>query len=434
MRNRAWRRLLLSQWIWIPAAVSMAFTAGVLFLSLFRPYLSYDIAAMDVPDASDPALLKAVRNATGSRLFESTRFETLTNGDVFYEAELEAIAAARESVHLEAYIFGDGGIPQRFRDAVVSSASQGAEVRLTLDAIGAMHSTNSFWESLTQLGGRVAWYHPAKWYSWDRINNRTDRELLIVDGRLAFTGGAGVADQWFEPDGERPPWRDTFFRLTGDAVDGLQSVFAENWLETTGEVLAAEPLFQAAPVEGGYPSIVVAGTPSAGGSTRVRTAMQMSIAAARKTLYITNPYFLPDHGVRDELADAVKRGVEVIVIPPGRQSDQTLTSSASRRLYGELIKSGVTIHEYQPTMIHVKTVVVDGIWSVIGTTNFDPRSFGLNDEVNVLVQSAELAQRLELDFRRDLEQSKLVTLEEWENRPLWEKAAEYAGQLLERQQ
>jgi cardiolipin synthase len=160
----------------------------------------------------------------------------------------------------------------------------------------------------------------------------------------------------------------------------------------------------------------------------------MSIAAAREVVLITNPYFLPDHGVREELAEAVRRGVRIEVITPGMQSDQALTSRASRRLYGELIESGVRIHEYQPTMMHVKTIVVDGVWSVIGTTNLDPRSFGLNDEVNVLVQSREFAERLELDLYRDLEQSKLVTLEEWRERPLWEKGAEQVSQLLERQQ
>jgi cardiolipin synthase len=224
------------------------------------------------------------------------------------------------------------------------------------------------------------------------------------------------------------------FRVTGDAVEGLQSVFVENWLETSGEVLIAPALFQAEPVAGGYPSIVVAGTPSAGGSTRVRTAIQMAVAAARKSIHITNPYFLPDHSLRDELAAAVKRGVEVKVITPGTQSDQTLTSRASRRLYGSLLRNGVEIYEYQPTMIHVKTLVVDGVFSVVGTTNFDPRSFGLNDEVNLLVQSVDLAKRLELDFQRDLENSILVTLEEWKRRPLWERVIELAGRPLERQQ
>ena len=434
MIGKKLRKILLSRWFWIPASVSLLFTSGVLFLSLFRPYLDYKIKAMEMFEAGDPAFLTAVQHATGARIFEGTRIETLTNGEVFYQVEAEAIRAARESIHLEAYIFSDGDAPKLFRDALAERAKQGVQIRLTLDSVGAMSSSNKFFDPVTDHDGRVAWYHPAKWYSWDRINNRTHRELVIVDGRIGFTGGAGVADQWYEPAGDRPPWRDTMFRVTGEAVNGLQSVFVENWLEAVGEVLIAPELFQAEPVEGGYPSIVIAGTPSAGGSTGVRTAIQMAIAAGRKTILITNPYFLPDEGMREELANAVKRGVAVKVITPGRQSDQTLTSQASRRLYGHLMKSGVEIYEYQPTMIHVKTVVVDSIWSIIGTTNFDPRSFGLNDEVNVLARSEELAARLELDFQRDLEQSKPVTFEEWEDRPLWEKLAEALGSLLERQQ
>jgi cardiolipin synthase len=375
-----------------------------------------------------------MQNATGSRLFESTLIETLTNGEVFYEEELAAIAKAEESINLEAYVFAGDGIGQRFRDAAVERARNGVHVRFTLDAIGAMGTDDNFFKPMTQAGGKVGWYHPAEWYTWDRINNRTHRELLIVDGKVAFTGGAGIADFWHKPIKGQPPWRDTFFRLSGDAVDGLQSVFAENWLEAKGDVLAAPNYYRASPAENGYPSLVVFGTPTTGGSTKVRTAIQMTIAAARKTIFITNPYFLPDNGLQQELANAVKRSVRVEVITPGKQSDQTLTSRASRRLYGNLIESGVTIHEYQPTMIHVKTIVVDSFWSVIGTTNFDPRSFGLNDEVNVVAQSEDLAQRLELDFRNDLEKSKLVTLEEWRERPIWEKGAEFFGRLFERQQ
>lgn len=432
--KRTLRRVLLSRWFWIPASLSLAFTAGLLFLSLFRPYLDYELSSPQAPRASDPALLKAIQNATGARLFESTRVETLTNGDVFYEAELEAIANARTSINLEAYIFSDGEMPMRFRDALAERAREGVEVRVTLDSVGAMAASDRFFEPVTEAGGGIAWYHPAKWYTWDRFNNRTHRELLIIDGKLGFTGGAGIADHWAVQNGEKPPWRDTFFRLEGGAVNGLQSVFVENWLETAGEILTDPGLFQARPVEGGYPCMVIAGTPSAGGSTTVRTAFQMSISAARETIFITNPYFLPDHSVRRELADAVKRGVRVDVITPGPQSDQTVTSQASRRLYGMLIESGVRIYEYQPTMIHVKMLVVDGVWSVIGTTNFDPRSFSLNDEVNVLVQSAELAQRLTIDFERDLAASKEVTLEEWKKRPLRERGMEFVSRLFERQQ
>lgn len=430
---RALRTLLLSRWFWIPAGLALLFTTGTLYLSLFRRYPDYNVGKAADPN-NPTGLLQAIQNATGSRLFAATRIETLTNGEVFYEAELAAIAKAEQSIHLEAYIFAGDGIAERFRDAAAERARNGVQVRFTLDAIGAMGSDDNFFKPMTQAKGRVAWYHPAEWYTWDRLNNRTHRELLIIDGKVGFTGGAGIADFWYQPTGGKPPWRDTFFKLSGDAVDGLQSVFAENWLEAKGEVLAAPKLFQASPAENGYPVLVVFGTPSAGGSTNVRTAIQMTIAAARKTILITNPYFIPDNGLRQELADAVKRGVRVEVITPGTQSDQTLTSRSSRRLYGDLIDSGIKIYEYQPTMIHVKTIVVDSVWSVIGTTNFDPRSFGLNDEVNVVAQSEELAQRLELDFQNDLQQSKHVTLEEWRARPTWEKGAELFGRLLERQQ
>jgi cardiolipin synthase len=359
----------------------------------------------------------------------------LTDGSAFYEAELEAISSARQSVQLEAYIFQPGEIADRLTKVLAERARAGVEVKLILDGVGSMGTFEGYFQEVDDAGGRIIFYHPAHWYTWDRYNNRTHREIIVVDGEVGFVGGAGIADHWFKPQDDQPPWRDVMFRVRGEAIAGLQSVFMENWAEAAGEILNFEKDIPLPDPEGDTPAMVVAGTPSLGGSSRNRIIFQVFLASARESLFITNPYFLPDAGIRRELIRAVRdRGVDVKVITSSHNTDQSFTRSASRRLYGELLEAGVEIYEYQPTMNHVKTMLVDGLWSVVGTTNFDHRSFGLNDEVNLVARSRELTERIEQDFRRDLSKSRRVTYQEWENRSLGERFSETLSGLLERQQ
>jgi len=256
----------------------------------------------------------------------------------------------------------------------------------------------------------------------------------VVDSEVGFVGGAGFADHWLKPADDQPPWRDSMYLVRGEAVAGLESVLVENWVEAAGEILNFQLDVLPPGREGDIPALVVSGTPSAGGSTRNRIVFQTFLASALESLFITNPYFLPDDSISQEIIRARQRGVDVKIITSGKKSDQSFTRSASRRTYGALIESGVEIYEYEPAMNHTKSMLVDGLWSIVGTTNFDSRSFGLNDEVNLIARSKALAERIGRDFRADLQDSRLITLHEWKRRPLQERVLEAFSGLLERQQ
>ena len=274
-----------------------------------------------------------------------------------------------------------------------------------------------------------------------RFNNRTHRELMVIDGKVGFIGGAGVAAWWDSGDANGPAWRDTMVRVTGPLAVALQTSFVENWLESAGEVLAIAQDFpsclarpepqQSVPLDYG---LVVNSSPTAGKATRARMLFQLLIASARKSIKINSPYFLPDRSVLRELAAAVRRGVAVDVILPGRLNNHPIARRASRRRYGALLDAGVRLHEYQPSMIHAKILIIDRIWSVVGSTNFDNRSFGLNDEVNLAVQGQTLARRLDVDFEADLRQCKRVSMEDWKRQAVGERFLAALGVLLERQQ
>jgi len=306
-----------------------------------------------------------------------------------------------------------------------------------VDAVGSFTTWKRYFKDLTAAGGRVLFYHPIRWYTLPRINNRTHRELIIVDGKVGFIGGAGFGDHWMYDqgkDGRKRRWRDTMFRVEGPAVRDLQAAFAENWLETSGEVLADMAYFRWCEEMGDSSAMVVASSPSTGRSARNRMIFQTLLASAQKSIHITTPYFLPDRYARAELIRAVERGVEVKVIVPGKHADHLLTRRSSRRLFGKLLRAGAKIHEYRPSMLHTKALLVDGMWSVVGSTNFDHRSFGINDEVNLAVFDVETAARLESDFAEDLANSKAVNYRDWSRRSLIERGHEWLGWLLERQQ
>jgi cardiolipin synthase A/B len=422
-------------WFDVIAVGSVAVVAFMLVLALFTPGIPYKVSGAGSLDLGSEGFLRVVEAITDAQVRRPSRVEVLTNGEVYFEAELEAIARAERSVNLEAYIFQRGEVADRFVRALAERARAGVEVRLVLDAVGSFASWDSYFKELTAAGGRVEWYHPLRWHTWPRFNNRTHRELIVVDGRVGFVGGSGVADHWLKPQKGKRRWRDTMFRVEGDLVLGLQATFVENWLEASGEVLSGEDFFPAlGDAEGGTSAFVVNSSPGSGGSTRARILFQTLLAAARESVLITTPYFLPDRSARREMVRALGRGVRIEIVTPGVHSDHLLTRTSSRRLYGDLLKAGARVYEYSPGMIHAKTMVVDGSWSVVGTSNFDNRSFGLNDEVNIAAPDRRLAARVAEDFARDRAESREMSYEEWRGRPLWERAYEQLGRLLERQQ
>jgi cardiolipin synthase len=415
--------------------LALLVVSGLLFLALFEPPLPYAMSPAPRDGNGSAEFLRTLEALSGGRLDRASRLAVFTNGEAFYPAELEAIRAARHSVHLEAYIFEDGKVAGELIGALTERAKAGVDVKLLLDAVGSGATPGSRFKELTEAGGQVARYHPFKWYTWPRLNNRTHRELLIVDGQLGFTGGAGIADHWRYGSEDRPRWRDMMVRVEGDAVAGLQASFAENWLEATGDVLA-DPKYFPLPAAGGSSiALVVSSSPTTGRSTSARLLFQTLLASAQERVYISSPYFLPDRGLRDEIARAAReRKVEVKVVVPGKWIDHRMVRRSSQRLFGELLEAGAEIYEYQPSMNHTKSLMIDGLWAVVGSSNMDTRSFSLNDEVNVAVRDAAFTKRLERDFLADLSQSRQVRHEEWKRRGLRDRVEEWIGALLERQQ
>jgi cardiolipin synthase len=419
----------------VVAIIAIAAQALLLFLALFEPGLDYKLASPRTAPLDSDEFRRTLEALTDAHLTRRNRVEVFTNGENYYEAELAAVRAARASVNLEAYIFQKGRVADDFIAALAERARAGVRVNLVLDAIGSFASWESYFEELRAAGGRVAWYHPLRWYTLPRVNNRTHRELIIIDGRVGFIGGSGVADHWRYARPGHPRWRDTMCRVEGEAVANMQATFVENWLEASGEILSGPEYFPEIEADGATRALVVNSSPTMGRSTRARILYQMLLAAAQRRILITTPYFLPDRSVRAELVRAVsERGVEVKIIVPGKRSDHALTRNSSRRLYGDLLRAGAQIHEYQPAMIHAKTLVIDDCWTVVGSTNMDNRSFGLNDEVNLAAFDEELAARVTADFRQDLTQSRAVSYDEWRHRSVFERAHELFGWLLERQQ
>jgi cardiolipin synthase len=417
------------------AFTGIALQILLVVLALFEPSLPYRIEQPPGPDLNSEKFARILGTLADSEPHRDTQVDVLTNGDAFYEEELKAIAAAQSHICIEAYIFHKSEIGSRFIRALADRARSGVDVRLVLDAVGSFNTWRRTFRELIDAGGEVRWYMPFRWYNLLRLNNRTHREIIIVDGVVGFIGGAGIADHWYKDRGKnRQRWRDTMFRVRGRAVASLQTMFAENWLESSGEVLTAAKYYPAGSTEGGTAAMVINSTPSEGRATRARVVFQTLLASACHAIHITTPYFLPDRSARKELIRALKRGVEVKVLVPGPHSDHLLTRGSSRRLYGELLKHGAEIYEYEPSMIHVKSLVVDRVWSVIGSTNFDSRSFGINDEVNLAALDDTLAQRLEEDFQRDLAASRSITYDHWSNRSAFERIHELLGWILERQE
>jgi len=412
---------------------AFASSIALLLLVLFEPGLPYHVVdGEDGREAQDFPRLVGV--LVGSEVQHTDTVEVLTNGDAFYAAELAAIQASRLSVHIEAFILHPSRISDRFLAALIACANRGVRVRVVVDAIGSFPTPNSYFDGLRAVGGRVAWYQPIRWYTLKRFNNRSHRDLIVVDGEVGFIGGAGIAAHWSEPAGGNPPWRDTMVRVTGSVVAGLQSAFLENWLEATGEILVGRDSFPPEqPLSRGAPAVVVAGTPSPARASRARLLFQLLLATASKSIEITSPYFLPDRSARRELIAAATRNVCVRLLVPGNHNNHPIARLASRRQYGELLRGGIEIFEYEPGMIHAKIMVVDGRYGVVGSTNFDSRSFELNDEVNLALFDTEVASRLVRDFEQDLRSAGQVKLEDWRRRSLLERLLASVSIVLERQ-
>jgi cardiolipin synthase len=416
--------------VWLTIA-GVAFIVWLILVVLFTPGINYHLSRRT--SVRDEGFLYTIQSTCQTALHHHNRFEIFTDGACFYPAMIEAIRGATRSINMEAYIFQPGEVADRFVEALSDRARHGVNVTIVVDAIGSFSLWGRPLRRLREAGCRIESYQRLRWYSLARLNNRTHRELLVVDGRIAFAGGAGIADWWAIGKPGKKPWRDTMARIEGPIVAAVQGVAAENWLECCGEILTGPEYFPNLEPAGDTTAFVVKSSP-ADRATASRVAFQLLMEGADHHIRICTPYFLPDRSLRRALTAIAERGVVITIIVPGPHTDQHWVRLASRRMWGPLLAAGVRIFEFRDRMMHAKIMVVDGEWAVLGTTNMDNRSFEHNDEVNVAMCDRSVAGRLLADYERDLINSSEVTLARWKRRPLWEKIVGPFIWILERQQ
>jgi cardiolipin synthase len=382
----------------------------------------------EYPIAS-PQFARAMGVLLGPALVDGNRVDTLVNGDEIFPAMLEAIASARQTVTFETYIYWSGDIGQRFTEALSERARNGVKVHILVDWVGSQKMDEKMLDAMRRSGVEIEKYHPLHWFTLDRLNNRTHRKLLVVDGRIGFTGGVGIADNWTGHAQDPEHWRDTHYRLQGPAVAQMQAAFGDNWAKVRGKVLQGDAYFPDLRPAGPHFAQLFKSS-AEGGAESTELMYLLSIAAAARSIDLSMAYFVPDEVALDILVAALRRGVRVRIIVPGPITDAKPVRRASRALWGPLLQAGAEIYEYQPTMFHCKVLVVDGLWTSVGSTNFDSRSFRLNDEANLNVLDAAFARRQQRDFEADMKNSRRVTFEEWSSRPWTEKAWERLLSLL----
>ena len=360
-------------------------------------------------------------------LTPGNRVDFLENGDGMFPPMLAAIRGARSTITFEAYIFWSGKVGSSFRDALSERAAHGVTVRVLLDAVGspARKLEPADVESMQRAGCNVAFFHRKKPWSRGSLDRRTHRRILVVDGRVGFTGSAGFADEWLGNAESKDHWRDTQVRLEGPVVTELQAAFQENWTETTGETLAGDALFPPPSPAGTVAAEVISSSSRYAGAD-VQRLYAVALASAERSIDIANSYFLPDRDAVALMTSAVKRGVRVRILVPGKVNDVPATKTAGRAAFGDLLAGGIGIWEYGGTMFHQKSMVVDGLFATLGSANFDNRSFRLNEEANVVTCDAGTARVLEEMFERDLARARPYTYAEWRTRPLVQRLSEWA--------
>jgi cardiolipin synthase len=380
----------------------------------------------------DPQFARSMGALLGPSLMGGNRVTPLVNGDRIFPAMLAAIRGARRSITFETFIYWRAKIGREFAEALAERSRSGVRVHVLIDFVGSSKMEPGLLELIRDAGGEIDKFHPLSWYHLSRFNNRTHRKLLIVDGRIGFTGGVGIADEWRGNAQDPEHWRDTHYQVEGPVVAQMQAAFMANWIKTKSAVEHSEAYFPALEPAGEHFAQMFHSSPQEG-SENIRLMYLLSIAAAQRSLLLEQAYFVPDDLTVELLLAARKRGVRVEVITPGPHTDQTLVRRASRSRWGPLLEAGVKIHEFQPTNFHCKLMVVDGLWCSVGSTNFDNRSFRLNDEANLNIHDAGFAHQLEELFAEDKRRSREISLTEWQHRPMKEKLLEHAMGLLRSQ-
>ena len=372
---------------------------------------------------ASPDFERALGSLLGPGIVGGNAVTELLNGDQIFPPMLAAIQGAKKSITFETYIYWSGDIGKQFADALSERARAGVRVHVLLDWVGSAKMDESYLTEMKEAGVQIEKFHKPHWYNLARLNNRTHRKLLVVDGQVGFTGGVGIAPAWMGNAQDPDHWRDSHYLVRGPVVAQMQATFLDNWLKVTGKVLHGELYFPPIAPAGAQKAQMFSSSPSSG-SESMQLMYHLAITAAERSIDLSVAYFVPDELTQKHLMDALARGVRVRFITPGEHTDTDTVKAASRATWGPLLQAGALIYEYQPTMYHCKVMIVDQLLVSVGSTNFDNRSFRLNDEANLNVYDAAFAKRQTEVFEDDLKRSRRVTYEEWLNRPLREKAHE----------
>jgi len=416
-----WSRKRMWTVIIVTALVTVALV--ILGLNFATPEKKLETKIEHRYTVDDPQFRREMGVLLGPSILGGNTVHDLQNGAEIFPAMLEAIKGARKTISFETYIYWDGKVGQRFADAFSERARAGVKVHVTIDWAGSVTMDEAQLKQMENAGVEVQRYRPLHWYNLSRMNNRTHRKLLIVDGRIAFTGGVGIGDPWDGHAQDKDHWRDMHFRIEGPVVAQFQAAFNDNWIKTTGRVLNGDDNFPALqPVDGMDAQLFISSP--AGGSESTHLMFLMTIAAAEHSIDLEAAYFIPDELISSALIEARRRGVRIRVIVPGKNTDSDAARHASKDGWGPLLKSGIEIYEYDPTMFHNKLLIVDRQMVSVGSTNFDPRSFRLNDEASLNVYDRAFAERMSAVFEEDLKATQRYTLEMWRGRPLKERFVE----------
>jgi cardiolipin synthase len=425
-------------------AEKIGLTAGALLLILFTiigmeftlhgSHISHlQGVGSAAPQVGDPLFTRTMEVFTGTHLTDGNHVTVLLNGEQTYPAIWKELRGARQTITIQMYYFEPGKIGDTLSVILQERARAGVSVHLLTDAFGAQHITTGYLDTLRAAGVHTAVFRPVHWYEMQKLQNRSHDRVVVVDGRVGFTGGFGIADKWLGNGHSKDQWRDTDVRFTGPAVSQLQATFADGWVEATGVLLTGEKYFPKEPMkeEPAEMAGLLDAQPTIG-STPAERFLALSIAGARQRLFITNSYFVPNHDFKQLLIQASKRGVDVRILTVGPESDVKITRYAGRKQYDDLLKGGVRIFEFAPTMMHAKTLVADGMWASVGTMNFDNRSMVFNNECNLNVLDAATGAMLDSVFLNDLKYSKEITRAEFEKRGIIQRILEVGASAMAR--
>lgn len=388
-----------------------------------------DLAPKEIVGERDFDVLDVISAQTTSPIARRNEIELYVNGDEIFPPMLAAIREAEVTIEFLTFVYWTGDIAREFAEALAEASRRGVRVRVLLDAVGAAKMPNELTAMMEEAGCEIAWYHPLEWYTLHRLNNRTHRKVLVADRRVAFTGGVGIGEEW-TGDAEDPDhWRDDHFRIRGPAVRHLHAAFAENWRRATGQVMVDAIPEDSLEARGTALATSLATAPGSRASD-IGVVIWLLLARAERTVDIATPYFVPDQSLVEAIAATAARGVRVRLLVPGPHMDKEIVRKASLGIFDDLLDGGVEVWEYQPTMMHTKTMVVDGRWSMFGSANFDIRSMELNDELLLVVDETGLAEQITRSFEADLQRSSRLTADDLRRLPIWERLYVRAALLL----